>query len=466
VIDPAGATATLRSELAGIDGWLVGGAVRDAVLGRPVLDLDVVVPGDPRAVARARAAASGGAVFALSERHGAWRVVEGDRTVDVTGAHGSIAEDLARRDLTVNAIAVAIGSGAVLDPFRGGEDLAAGTLRLVSERAFHDDPLRLLRLVRLASELELAVDDATVLRAAADAALLPNAAPERRLAELQRTLLVRDPIDAFALLERCGLLTVALPEVAALRGVLQSRFHHLDVLDHTLHTVDAAADIADNLGAYFDDPGAELISRTLDEPVDGTIDQRGALRWAALLHDIGKPLTRSEASPGAIRFLDHERVGRSVAGALLADLHASASLRALCEVLVGTHLRLGFLARESPLPARVAYRYALATRPSPAAAIVLSLAERLATRGPATRLRGVRRHAGIAREMANAVAALGPVPPRLLLGADELAEAIGLAPGPALGRLVAAVQEEQAAGAVTSRDDAIAFARSWLAAEG
>ena len=461
MIDAGVATRELRAELAAIDGWLVGGAVRDAVLGRPVLDRDVAVLGDPRAVAQAWARSSGGAVFPLSERHGAWRVVHGDVTVDVTGVATTIEDDLARRDLTVNAVAVAIGSGGVIDPFCGLRDLAERQLRLVSATAFVDDPLRLLRLARLAAELELSVAPETEAQAIRDAHLLPLAAPERRLAELQRTLLARDAIDAFAVLERCSLLGPALPEVAALRGLEQTRYHHLDVLDHTLHTIDAVADIASNPGAYFDPAGARAIEAELEQPLDGTIDQRGALRWAALLHDIAKPLTRTEIAPGVIKFLEHEVVGRRLTGEALARLHASVDLRRFCEVLVGTHLSLGFLARQTPLTARTVYRYALETRPYPAAAIVLSLADRLATRGNATRLRGVRRHASVAREMAAALAALGPVPPRLLMPADELARAIGMQPGAELGRLVAAVQEEQAAGTVSTEAEAIEFAERW-----
>ncbi len=459
--DAAAATSELRASLAGIDGWLVGGAIRDALLGRPVLDRDVAVLGDPRVVAQAWARSSGGSVFPLSERHGAWRVVDGDVTVDVTGIEGSIEGDLARRDFTANAVAVAIDSGVVVDPFGGVADIVARRLRLVSESAFVDDPLRLLRLSRLAAELEMTVSVETIERARRDAALLSRAAPERRLAELQRTLLARDPIDAFALMERCGVLAVALPAVGALRGVEQSRFHHLDVLDHTLHTVDAVADIAANLGAYFDTSGATMIDRALGEPVDGTIDQRGALRWAALLHDIAKPVTRAEVAPGVIKFVGHEVAGVGITGEMLGGLNASAGLRRFCEVLVGTHLSLGFLARNTPLARRTAYRYALETRPWSAAAIVLSLADRLATRGGATRLRGVRRHMLIAREMGDRLASLGPVPPRLLLAADELARAIDVTPGPDLGRLVAAAQEEQAAGVITTVDELVEFGRRW-----
>jgi tRNA nucleotidyltransferase/poly(A) polymerase len=141
-----------RAVLAGEDAWVVGGAVRDELLGRPVLDLDIACR-DPQAAARAYAR-GGGAPFPLSERHGAWRVVLDDgRTVDFTPLRDGIDDDLATRDFTINAIAQPLAGGEHRDPFCGREDLDAKLIRAVSPSVFEDDPLRLLRAVRLADEL-------------------------------------------------------------------------------------------------------------------------------------------------------------------------------------------------------------------------------------------------------------------------------------------------------------------------
>src|SRR5580704_3085254 len=168
----------VRSGLAGQRAWLVGGAVRDHVLGRPVADLDVVLDGDPgeaaRAIARAARGAGGGAAcFALSERFGAWRVVARDSSwqVDVERLRGgSLQDDLTLRDFTVNAVAEPLEGGTPLDPLGGLEDLRAGRLRLAGPRAFEDDPLRVLRLVRVAVELELVPESAAILAAREQAA--------------------------------------------------------------------------------------------------------------------------------------------------------------------------------------------------------------------------------------------------------------------------------------------------------
>lgn len=171
---------------AGEDAYLVGGAIRDELLGRPVLDVDVACRA-PEAAARAYAEVLGGAVVPLSERHGAWRVAYRDgRTVDFTPLRDGIEEDLATRDFTVNAIARRLGSAEDVDPHGGRPDLESRTLRAVSPEVFRADPLRLLRAVRLEDELELRMDPDTEALVRRDASLVGDPAGERILGELQR----------------------------------------------------------------------------------------------------------------------------------------------------------------------------------------------------------------------------------------------------------------------------------------
>ena len=175
-----------REVLAGEEAWVVGGAVRDELLGRELVDLDIAVR-EPRRAARAYAARSGGAPFPLSERHGAWRVALDDgRTVDFTPLPGSIEEDLATRDFSINAIARPLGDGEPVDPFGGRIDLEDRRLRAVGESVFRDDPLRLLRAVRLEDELDLRLDDETETLVREHAELVGEPAGERILAELRR----------------------------------------------------------------------------------------------------------------------------------------------------------------------------------------------------------------------------------------------------------------------------------------
>jgi Poly A polymerase head domain len=171
---------------AGEEAYLVGGAIRDELLGRPVVDVDVACR-EPEAAARAYAEAQGGAVVPLSERHGAWRVAYRDgHTVDFTPLQGAIEDDLAGRDFTANAIARRFGEAGEIDPLGGKPDLESRTLRAVSPEIFRSDPLRLLRAVRLEDELGLRMDPETEALVRRDASLTAAPAGERILGELER----------------------------------------------------------------------------------------------------------------------------------------------------------------------------------------------------------------------------------------------------------------------------------------
>jgi hypothetical protein len=175
-----------REVLEGEEAWVVGGAVRDELLGRDVVDIDIAVR-DPRAAARRYAKRSGGAPFPLSERHGAWRVaLEEGRTVDFTPLLGSIEDDVATRDFTINAIAVPLAGGEPADPYGGRADMKERIIRAVSPSVFADDPLRLLRAVRLGDELAFRLDPETEQLVREHAELVTRPAGERTYAELVR----------------------------------------------------------------------------------------------------------------------------------------------------------------------------------------------------------------------------------------------------------------------------------------
>ncbi len=175
-----------REVLEGREAWVVGGAVRDELLGRDLVDLDIALR-DPKRAARGYARRSGGAPFPLSERHGAWRVaLEDGRTVDFTPLPGSVEDDLATRDFTINAIARPLAGGDAVDPFEGREDLEAKRLRAVRASVFEDDPLRLLRAVRLEDELGFRLDEETEALVRGHAGLVTRPAGERIVAELRR----------------------------------------------------------------------------------------------------------------------------------------------------------------------------------------------------------------------------------------------------------------------------------------
>jgi poly(A) polymerase len=435
------------------DAWLVGGSVRDLLLGRSVVDVDLVVERDPGHAARALARSAGGAPFPLSERHGAWRVVRDGSTVDITASRGAVADDLGRRDFTINAMAVPLAGGDLLDPHGGRADLEAGRLRAVSEQVFADDPLRLLRLARLAHELGFTVDPDAERLARRDAHLAARPSGERVLLEIRRLLEPDHPDDGVRLLDRLGVLDVVLPEAVAMRGVGQSPFHHLDVFEHTLAVLDAVADVSSHPAHYLRD-AAPPVTAVLAADVGNDFDGRTGLRLAALFHDIDKPSTRVVSEDGRVSFMGHDRMGAGTAEQVLTRWKASQALIAFCRVLVSEHLRLGFMVRERPFDRRTAYRYAAATAPYTLESVVLSLADRLATHGVRARQAYMRAHTEAAIELVGLVTELASESRPPLLRGDEIAELTG-ASGARIGELVAVLAEEQAAGTVTTREEAV-----------
>ena len=441
--------------------WVVGGAVRDAVLGRAIADVDLAVAGDPEPVARAVARAAGGPAFPLSEEFGAWRVIaKAGFVCDVSHLQGgSIDDDLARRDFSANAMAVRLDGGDLLDPHGGRADLAAGLLRVLGEESYRDDPLRPLRLVRIATELGLEPEEDTRRLTTEYAPQVPRTSPERIWAELRRLVLADRVIDGLGLAERLGLTAAVLPELAALRGVEQSHFHHLDVHEHTLEVLREQLVLEGDLEGVFGDLAGELRA-ILDEPLADELTRLQALRFAALFHDIAKPATRNELPDGRVSFIGHDRVGEEMVVALCRRFRTSEKLASFLGGVTRHHLALGFLVHARPLDRRAVYRYLRACEPVEIEVTLLTCADRRATRGRNADA-AIAAHLELAREIMGEALEWrrgggAPAPP---LRGDELARELGIERGPELGRLIEALREAVFAGDVQDRDQAVRHAR-------
>ncbi|HUC06643.1 MAG TPA: HD domain-containing protein [Solirubrobacterales bacterium] len=464
-LDAAPLVALARGGVGEREGvWIAGGAVRDAALGRDVVDLDLAVAGDPAPVAKAIARAGEGHSFELSAEFATWRAVAADHSwqIDVTALRGATIEaDLAERDFTVGAVAVPLAGGEPLDPFGGLADLERGLLRVVSESSFAADPLRLLRAARFAAGLELQIDPATVALARAEAARAGEPAGERQLVELRKLVGGPDPLRGMRLLDELGLAAVVLPELDALHGVEQGPNHHLDVHGHTMAVLERTLEVEDDLERFGGERADELRA-LLAEPLADEMSRGTALRFGALVHDIGKPATRSERD-GFVTFIGHDRDGVEIVGGLCGRLRASRALSRHLQDLTLHHLRLGFLVHEAPLPPRRVHEYLRATDPVGADVTLLTIADRLSARGsgPFATEEAIEAHLTLARQMlADALDWRREGPPRPLLRGDELASELGLGEGPELGQLLAELEAAQYAGEVSSREEAIDRARA------
>jgi poly(A) polymerase len=453
--------------LAGQDPWLVGGTVRDLLLERPIDDVDLLVAADPGSAAKTLAAAEGGHAFELSDRFGAWRVIARDRSwqSDITAVRdGSIEADLAHRDFTMNAIAAPLAAPAatdLVDPHGGVVDLEARRLRAVGESSFSDDPVRTMRMARLASELELDVEAATRHLARESAAMITDVAAERSYYELRRLLSSDHPLEGLELMDEVGLVRALLPELEALKGVEQNPYHHLDVWGHTLEVLRRVLEIEAEPEAVFGPIGAPL-AQELAEPLADGMTRSQALRLGALMHDVGKPDTRAVSAEGRILFWGHDELGARMSLEFGRRLRTSAATAEFLALLARHHLRLGFMVHHRPLSRRDVYRYLRTCEPVEVEVTVLSVADRLATRGERTRDEAVESHVELAREIAaEAIAwrAAGgpPAPP---VRGDELIAELGIEPGPRVGELLETLREATFAGEVSSREQALAFVRS------
>lgn len=465
--------------------WLVGGAVRDALLGRSVHDWDFAVDQDALGLARAVADALGGAYFPLDVERGAGRVIltDADTTrleLDFAVLRGADLEaDLGTRDFTVNALAID-EMGALVDLTGGQADLDARCIRATNECAFQDDPVRLLRAVRMEAELGFEIEPQTVARVRCDAMLLAQPSAERVRDEFVRLLAVQDAVVYLRRLDEFGLLSLVVPELEFLKGVTQSSPHRFDVWRHTLLVVDtlegviaavtgrevgsrtlagvlssAWGDIARSLNQFADD----VVTHLAVEVSSGR-DRAGLLKLAALLHDIGKPQTWSQEEDGRIHFYNHELVGAQMAAMRLQELQFSRDEVERMRVLVGQHLRPAHLARAERVTRRAVYRYFRATGCAGVDVVLLCLADHLATWGPDLQDHRWARRLEVAETLLTHCFERYEEtvdPPPLVTGGDLLAE-LGMSPGPEIGRLLETLREAQAAGEVQTREEALALA--------
>lgn len=447
----------------GAEAWIVGGAVRDAVLGREVTDLDLAVAADPEPAAKAVAREGEGHAFELSAEFATWRAVARDHAwqVDATALRGETIEaDLAARDFTLGAVAIPLAGGEPIDPHGGIADLERRLLRVVAGDSFRTDPLRLLRAARLAADLGLEVDPGTAALARSEARLAAEPAGERQLAELRLLLGGPDPLRGLALLDELGLTAVVLPELEALRGVGQGPNHHLDVYGHTLAVLEQTLAVESGLERFAGEQAAEARA-LLDEPLADEMSHGTALRFGALLHDIGKPATRGERD-GYVTFIGHDSEGAEIVGGICRRLRASGRLTRHLQALTRHHLRLGFMVHEAPLPPRRVHEYLRATQPVAADVTLLTVADRLSARGsgPFATEEAIEAHLSLARRMlAAALDWHRDGPPEPLLRGGELATELGIAPGPELGDLLAELEAAQYAGEVSTREEALERAR-------
>jgi putative nucleotidyltransferase with HDIG domain len=436
---------------------LVGGAVRDGLLGRRTIDLDLALPDGALALTERIAARMGATAVVLDAERGAGRVAGAGVQLDLNDFRApTLAGDLAARDFTVNALAVpldpllATGRAPIVDPTGGLADLRARRLRPAGPGVLADDPLRPLRAVRLEATLGLRLTPAAARLVRAAAPALARVAAERVRDELVALLRVPATGRALRRAEALGLLAVIVPEVGAMRAAMQPAPHRFNVLEHSLRAVEACDRLLDALSPF----GEELAGH-MSEGLGGGLDRAAVLKLGALLHDVAKPETRRLVA-GRVRFFEHDLRGAGRARDLGERWRLPERAVALLERLVRHHLRPMHLAQAGEVTLRARYRFYRDLGPDTRDLLLLALVDAAAVTG--TSPLAVWRRASLIRDLlggwreADRVAAAPP----LLRGQDVMAR-YGLTPGPAIGHLLARAREAQDLGLVHTREEALAY---------
>ncbi len=440
--------------------YVVGGYLRDRLLGREPLDLDLLVEGSiaPFLDALSEKAGFEPVVFSRHEPI-TYRVAMDDWLIDVSACRrGGLDDALRRRDFTINAMASPLAGphgagggelGKPIDPLGGLDDLKARRIRHITPRGLQEDPVRLLRAIRLAAVLDgFSLDPVLVSELERKAPLLESAPVERVMAEMEVILASPRAGMALRLMARSGLLFRVIPELASLQGLAQNAWHRYDAFEHTLRCVENADSLQDGEAAIG-----------IDEPLG--VEDAEILKWAAVLHDTGKAATALTDAEGVVHFYGHEAVSAEIATAALARLRASARKSARVHALVAAHLRLTLLCASESVSDRALRRLVHEVKHDTPLLCLLALADRLAGGGPdferrygqlqqlAARVLGVLRGEG--------EAVISPAP---LLSGHEVMEILALPPGPRVGAVLRWLTKMQVEEKLSRHDDAVRLLQS------
>ena len=448
--------------------YLVGGYLRDLILKRKNKDLDFVFTGELTDFVKEFAKEINGTFFLLNDRYQTNRVInkKDGLTYDFTRMRGrSIEEDLKKRDFTINALALDLEKPLllkVIDPGKGKEDIQKRVIRVVSERAFSDDPLRLLRSIRFRALLNFRIERKTEKLIIQKAPQLKKVSGERIREELFGILALEESHRFIRELDELKLLTQIIPEIEALRKTDQEGFQHLDVWKHSLETLEHTEKILQDLKRLFP-KFYRKISKHLKEEVADKQPRITLLKLATLFHDLGKPQTQAITPEGRMRFIGHEEKGVEMAEEIGKRLRLSRKAIETVKREILHHMRPGNLSEVPKLTNRAIFRFFRDCKEEGVETLILSYGDRLAACGPLATPRMIKRHREVVEEMlGDYYERKSIIKPKRLVNGNEIMKRFNLSPGPKIGKILEALSEAQAEGKIKVKKEAFEFIKRAL----
>ncbi len=447
---------------ANTDAYLVGGTVRDILLKIPPKDCDIVTFNDPETLARKVAASVRGRLVVLGKPgRRTFRIVTAGMHFDIAaGCGGDIEQDLAKRDFTVNAMAVPLhgktAAPEVIDPCRGLRDLENRTVRMISPDNFQADPLRLLRAFRIAAMRDFTISPETTRAIQNLAPLIRKSAGERVHDELMALFATPRSGDFLLLMDKTGLLTEIFPELAPLKACAQNTYHQYDAFEHTIR----AFQYMEKLLHWPDifDPAIIDLKKILPPEKDFSL-----LKYTILLHDIGKPAVRSVDASGRIHFYTHEAKSADMAAAINHRLRLSGKHQQIIDAVIRHHLRplsLFNAFRQDRLTRKAAARFFLKCHPLTREVLVHATAD-FYGKGVHQTTREFAAFLSHMIRLYQEAFSPGKTRPPLITGKDLIRE-FDLRPSPLFSTLLSRLAVEQYAGNLSSREEALAWVKNFL----
>ncbi len=439
--------------------YLVGGSVRDAILGRKTYDNDIIVIDEDAGTFARNLAQTLKAVFIpLDEENKIYRLVMRDKVnyIDITNPiENSLEKDILRRDFTINSIALNINTGKIVDISGGEKDLKNGIIRMIRPENFDDDPLRILRGFRFESTLGFNIEPETLKAMTRRVNLISKPAVERINCEILKLFEGKYSSKSLLSMDKFGLLELIFPPIADVKKVSPNTHHHLDLFHHSVEVVSQIQKLYET--------SSDEISKHLNAHDFGGTSRLGHLKLAGFLHDIGKFQTWTIEESGRHRFIKHDEVGAKMADALLKEMHFSKKQIEYLTQMIRLHIYPSSVIQAPNLCEKHYMRYIRKMGDNVIDNIILAKADRLSARGSAVTQEMIEDNLNGLDKMLNYYLSirdtLKPLPK--LLNGNDVMRILKIKPSPLLGEILDGLKEAQISGEINTEEEAVNFVKNY-----